>query len=297
MACVTNYANINKTNCSFLLGQVTGVWLDTINTGVTFAAGLLEATWTAKIQAVITARMFAIMPKQPYDVTRNLEEAVRPRGNTGIMAEARKGYVSYTFEITELEDDYWAALTTFNAATMYAYFLTSNEQILAASNTTNILPVPVQVFVDPIATSETSDEFARLKITVNVIPTEDYFTKVITPTAFTPSLLDGIIEVTAAVTAASQGASTVIMTVSEYLDNTAITSGFVTAADWIVEKVLTGALQYPTAFTYAAGVWTGTVITLVSGDDYYLYRKTADNATDKTYEMREANKITFTAIA
>jgi len=295
--CGINIDNINKTNCKELLGQVTGVWLDTDNTGVTFADALLEATWTAKIQEAITSRMFVVMPKAAYDVTRNLEEAVMPRGNTGVMEKARNGYLSYVFSLTNLKDTYWNALKTLDGLNLYAWFHTNEEKILASNTTTNVIPVPSQVFVSEVATPETADEFSRLNITVNVIPTSGYFTKVISPTAFTPSLLDGLIEVTASVVTASAAASTVVFTATEALDGTTITSGFVTGSDWVIEKESDGSLQYFTAVSYGSGVWTGTAVTIVDGDTYYIYRKTADVATDKSYEMREANKVSFVGAA
>ncbi len=299
--CATNLGNNSKTNCTLSAGQVVGMWLDELETGVSFANAELQDTWTTKINATRGSRMFVLTPNMPDDATRNVEESVIRVGSTGKRRKARNGKADYVFGFGEPTDCQIAYLKSFDGAKGYAYFITKNEMIKAGDNGTNLIPQEVEIYVDEVMSPESEDEIWMLNVRVFITPTSDYFTKTIAPyNATIPwrvTQIDGIKDVTLDVVSSSAGSTNVVVDVVGTCDQEEIID-LVTPADFIIENVSTGALIVPTVLARVGNTYTLTASVVVA-TDYYIYRKTADEATDKGYETYDYKgaivKTEFTA--
>jgi len=97
----------------------------------------------------------------------------------------------------------------------------------------------------------------------------------------------------------SGSAATSILTVDIFdkLNYPKEVTDLVTSTDFIVKKVTDSVEQNPSGISNVNERYALTGVTIVQGDAYALFRKTANNATDTGYEWVEADAITFTGEA
>jgi hypothetical protein len=300
--CGINAPNLSKRNCTTKAGQVVGFWLDKNNTGVSFANALLEATWEAKVNAIQDTRMLVLNPDFPDEATRNKAEWVIKEGNTGKRNKVRNGKLDYLFRYDDPSDCLVSYLKSFDSFKGYAYAITANEMIRASDNGTNLIPFEVSIFVDEISTPEGQDDTDYILVGIYIVPTKNYFTKTIAPynqetNPWRPTQLNGIVDVSLSVVSSSEASSKVVVDATDVCSGAEITD-FVTAGDFVIEDVLTGATQDATVLAAIGNRYTLTA-NITAATDYYIYRKTADLATDKGYETRNSAgsivKTEFTA--
>lgn len=194
--CVTDIDNLSKALCKGGYGQILALWLDQVNTGVSFADAIVQATWTAKIQAAKTTRMYILNPQKPLNVDRKQEEAKFIDGNTGKRPKLRDGYLDLSIHYEDMTTEQMDTYKTLDGSDdLYAYVLTSKGYILGGKTATNLIPVPVEISVGEPIPSENNDGYWDFVIDVRFVNTTGNFGKAILPTAFNPLQEEGIIDI------------------------------------------------------------------------------------------------------
>jgi hypothetical protein len=298
--CAVNLENISASNCQGLYGMVTGVWLDQVERTVTDTNALLQATWEGFIAAAPNSRLYIAVPTSD-DAERTKEDANVRVGNTGKRRKTAEGKLDFKFRIGNLTICQAKKLKSLDGQKMYAWFLTLNEDILCSGTDANNKPIPVDIYVDDYTTAETETEMGYVIVHVMVIPRTNYFTKAVSPfaqstNAWRPSDLNGLIDVELSVF--SNTAAAVVTDVVSACDGAEI-NDIVTAGDFVIENVSTGATQNPTTIAAAGNRYTLGGLTLVNATDYYIYLKSANLQTDKKYETNKNGnvyKLSFTAV-
>jgi hypothetical protein len=298
--CDQNFENINNSGCSINYGQIVGFLFDETATAVTSANALLEATWTAKLQAVEGSRAYKLLPKYPNRITFEPGEVVFTESNTNNEEYVRSGRPKLIFEMDNLKYEYWNALKSFNGSSGFAWLYTvQNFWIARRDGTTGFKPIKCRVYVPSAMAAENADGTWKQEVHLTLLDTEDWASKAYEVTAFTISELEGIIDVTGSVFSSSAAGKVVVVDMTKLLDGTEIVSGFVTAADFALELVSTSAVQYFDTISNVGNRWTLTLAGAgtMTAAEHYIYRKPADTATDKSFEWKRDNKVTFTASA
>lgn len=293
--CTANIANLSRTACKSKYGQIIGFWFDRTATGVTLANSLIEATWTAKVNAASASRMIVLYPAKPMEVVRNLEEELVTRGNTGKQVKIRDGYIDFTASYENLSLCVAQKLKTLDGLSLYSYFITENETIIAGGTSTQLQPVPVNVFVSDPIPQENNDTLWMVNVKISLENTTGNFVNASTPTAFTPTELNGIIDFDITVVSSDVSDNEVIFTVEKDCSEGDLDGAvFSTAGDFVVELVSSGVLRTVTAVSASGNQITLTVTDLTAAP-HYIYFKDANAATVKGYETPDT--VQFTPVA
>lgn len=292
--CTVDLNNLSKTLCEANYGQIKQLWLDQSQTGLTFANAMLEAQWTAKIYATAASRMFVLNPTEAIQIDATTAEATFKEGNTGKRKKIRNGYLDIMFRYDGLTVCQMNKLQELDGLNLYAYVITEKNVIIGGTTSTNIIPVPVEIFVsDAIPPVDNNDDWG-INVYVRFTNTSGNFGKAIEPTAFNPKDLDGIINVEITFVSSDVSDKKVIFTVVRECDGTEV-SDLTTATDVVVTLVSTGAALTSATMTNVGNTYTllvdaGTPLTEFP---YYLSLKPAATATQKKYETTGySNEIT-----
>jgi len=283
--CVTDISNLSKTLCKGGYGQILGLWLDQTNTGVSFADALLEATWTAKVQAAKTSRMYILNPQKPDMVDRTQAESVFKEGNTGRRNKIRDGYLDLSIHYEDMTDCQMENLKTLNGVDdLYAYVLTSKGFILGGKTATNLIPVPVEIFVGEPIPAENNDGAWDLIIDVRFVQTIGNFGKAIEPVLFTALNVNGLIDIELTLISGDASYEIIFFSAKKACDETEI-SNLSTAGNIIGRIVSTQvALTSDALVNLGNGNYSLTFTTLTEVP-HTLELKTSDlAATQKIYE-------------
>jgi len=300
MATCSAGANVHAAKTKANYGPIKAIIFDQIDTEISYANILLEATWITKYNAIWGSRAFPLIITQETQVTREVNDQVLIDTNVGGMIKSTDGKRVYIFDLGQLPLCHVNKIKAFDSVSGYGWFVHQNGYIPATDTGTGFKPVQIQIFVDNVDFGENTEDFVHLKLRVEIIPRSNYFTKTAEIIAFNPLLKEGVINLELSNIVASAAASTVIFDATAECDSCREITTMVTAGDWIVEDVTTGITQTPATLTKVNNRYTLTGVTVVNGVDYYLYRKTADQATDKGYETRSGSsveKTTFIAVA
>ena len=290
--CVVDIDNISRADCKAKYGQIIGVFLESDNTGMTFANSLLEATWTAKINAAIGSRLYIpSLNSMPSDAVRNVEEPVFKTGNTGKKIKSRDGKVDYkfTFDLVTLEQA--ERINSLDSFRGYAYFVAKNGVIIGSKTSTNLIPVEVDVFTSEIMSPENEDGFWSIDVYVNIVPTSGYFTKAIIPTAFNPLDFQGIKDIDVTVISSSAASKTVVFDVVTTQDGTPV-SDLATATDFRVALASSDVAVTSNSITNVGNRYT-LVLSAATVAAYTIKLINQPSMTVKGYEQQTATNFTF----
>lgn len=293
--CITDIKNLSAAKCVAEYGVIKSFWADRDPDGVTFANALLEATWVGKTQAAKEERLFIPVVTNRRDVVRNVEDAVINTSSIGSRWKVRNGKADYVFTLNNLKDAIYNAIKSMDGSQMYCYFIT-DEHIIGSDDGVNFKGVPCDIFVTEPKSPENEDGNWSIDIHVFIIPTKNYFTKVISPFEQTakwlPSEIVGIVELTGEVISSSAAGSNMIVDIETAQESTEV-ADLTVAGDFIITNVGTGATQNPSTISSVNNRYTLGGLTIVAATTYSISRKTADLATQKSYEWNDA--ITFIA--
>jgi hypothetical protein len=285
MSCSTG-GNLHKAKTRATYGPIVGFVLCQNQTEVTDANALLEATWTAKYNAIWGQRSFPLFITEERQVTREKSEMVMIDTNIGRMIKSANGKRSYQMDFGNLPICHANKIKYFDGLSMYAFAVFNNGYVGGIDTATGIKPFPVQIFVDEYDNGENIEDFLHLLVKIDIVQRNNWLTEVAEITAFDIINKEGVINLELTSISGTQAGSTVTFTVGAECDDCYEITTLATAADWAVEAASTGVVQYGVAISNNNTVYTITGITLVAADTYYLYRKTADAATDKGFETR-----------
>lgn len=243
--CVSSLKNISKTQCEALIGQIVGLWLDQSETGVSLTNALLQATWTTKIRATSTDRMYVLYPDTVHNVIRNKEEALFVEGNTKDRRKVRDGKLTFQFEFVNLSFCLMNRLKSFDGFAGFAYFITKNEAIIGSGSSTQLQPVEINMYVNEPVPPETSDDLWKITVDITVVPESGYFRYSVLPYeqttgAWRPSTVQGITGVELSSITADISDKVIHFYAKSVCDDTEIIS-LTTASQWEVKLQSTGA--------------------------------------------------------
>jgi len=297
MSKICNYdiQNLSKALCSEDYGQIRALWFDQNSTGVTFANAILAATWAGKIYAIPENKMFILNPTKNFQIVPTNAEPTFREYNNGRRVKVREGYLDLLCTYEKLSTAEMNKLQSLDGAELYAYTITENGYIMGEKSATNLKPVLVEIFVsDPIPAPDNSNLWS-INVYVRYLKASlGKFGIALEPTAFEPTELTGIINVTLTAVSADVSSDVFIFTAASAEDGVPI-SDISTAGDIEVFLVSTDVALTCDALSNVGNVYTakfdaGTPLTEFP---YAVRLKSPATATQKKYETpADSNAIT-----
>ena len=290
LQCGSGVDNVTQFDCRARYGAINAIFLSPEEKELTYANALLEATWTTEINKVTTERLY-IMPLAD-DAIRNQEDAVFFEGNLSNRRKTRDGRVDFVLEYHDQRDCAWEKFRSFDNQRMYAYFLTENEAIIGGDDGTNLVSVPVDVFVSEPIPPENKDDMWKVMVHVYLIETVGNFAKAVLPndstyntgTKWRPSDLRGIVDVT--IVDNGSAVNSLVVDITGACDGREITS--LVTADFLVKD--DGGDTETVTVTVSGNTYTlaGTLL----ADTYIITLKNQPDMTTKGFENQTSVTIT-----
>jgi len=285
--CGSSIKNMTAFQCEARYGAVDAVYLSLEEkSDITYANALVKATWTTNINEADATRLY-IFPSAS-DAIRNQEDPVFFEGNLSKRRKVRDGRVDFAFEYHDQRDCVWSVAKSFNGQRMYAFFQTENEAIIGGDDGTNLLNVPVDVYVSEPIPPENKDGFWKVILYVYLVETEGNFAKAVLPndstyntgTLWKASSLNGIVD--CLLTAGAASAASVVFTVTGSCDAREV-AGLVLA-----DFTITGAAS----MSNVGNVYT-VLPTTTFTSPLVITAKNQPTMTTKGYEFAAALTVTF----
>jgi len=291
MPCNTNIDNQKNSDCNPNIGQIIKAWLLKSKQTITLVNAQLEATFTALINLVAASRMY-VLSQNPSEVTPDVGDAVMIEGNTNFSEKGKDGKQVITITYANIRLCRAQALKSLDGKTMYAFFITENEYVLGAGNTTNLVTNEVKLYVSEPKPAKATGGGWETVLRIELIPVTGIWINAIeeyNTNGWRPTQLSGISDVLFSNITADISAKTIIFDATEFCDGTDIVA-LNTVGDFKVTLESTGV-----EITLDSITWNGNTGTLAvnTGTPLTAFNHTIElrnqpTMTVKGYETRSA---------